>query len=368
MTDENAVRAALSRLKDPMRQTDIVSAGRVVGVTVRDGRVGFAIEAPAAEVDLFRPVRDAAEAAAQALDGVEHVTAVLTAEVTTGAPAPIAGASRPAAPRPAPSSNMFAAPGIASMITVASAKGGVGKSTIAAHLACSLARHGHRVALLDADIYGPSAPLLFGLEDSRPQKGPDGRMIPPEAHGVAVMSIGFLVDTDAPIAWRGPKVMGALGQLLQGTDWGERDILVIDQPPGTGDVQLTLAQRAPLDGAVIVSTPHELALADMRRGVELFRRTRIPILGIVENMSAHTDPNTGAVFAPFGQGGAEAAAQALEAPFLGAIPLSPELSAARALTLSPSSSAVATFDQLSRAVFQAIKCGRRAPPNIEFVP
>jgi ATP-binding protein involved in chromosome partitioning len=212
-------------------------------------------------------------------------------------------------------------PGIANVIAVASGKGGVGKSTTSANLALALAAQGARVGLLDADIYGPSQPLMMGLEGRRPTT-PDGKSIDPlVAHGVKVMSIGFLVDTDQPMVWRGPMVTQALSQLLTETRWGELDYLVVDMPPGTGDTQLTLAQRVPVSGAIIVTTPQDIALLDARKGLQMFRKVAIPVLGIVENMATHVCSNCGHEEPIFGAGGGERMAAQYGVPLLGSLPL-----------------------------------------------
>ncbi len=258
------------------------------------------------------------------------------------------------------------------MLAVASGKGGVGKSTVAANLACALAVQGRRVGLIDADIYGPSAPILMGLTDADPKAGADGKLVPPEAFGVKVMSMGFLVEADAPMIWRGPIVMSALSQLLADVAWAPLDVLVADLPPGTGDAQLTLVQRAPLSAALIVSTPQELALADVRRGAAMFARTHVPLLGVVENMSAFTDPQSGARFAPFGEGGAKDAAAALNAPFLGAIPLDPTLASLSDAGTPPAATAPEStlgraFAGLAQAVWAGLAAGpARTPPRVRF--
>ncbi|MBI1326801.1 MAG: P-loop NTPase [Alphaproteobacteria bacterium] len=210
---------------------------------------------------------------------------------------------------------------VKNIIAIASGKGGVGKSTVAAGLAVALAKQGQKVGLLDADIYGPSQPKMFGLEGQKPEFSKEKKIIPLEAHGVKVMSIGFMVDSEAPLIWRGPMVQTALTQLLRDVDWSDRDILLIDLPPGTGDAQLTLAQKAPLTGAVVVSTPQDIALIDARKGLEMFRKVNVPVLGIIENMSYHLCTNCGHRDEIFGHGGAQLEAGKLGVPFLGEVPL-----------------------------------------------
>ena len=211
--------------------------------------------------------------------------------------------------------------GIKNIVAVASGKGGVGKSTTAANLALALRADGAAVGLLDADIYGPSQPLMMGLSGQRPTSEDGKTMLPPEAHGVKVMSIGFLVDTDQPMAWRGPMVTSALDQLLRQTQWGDLDYLIVDMPPGTGDIQLTLSQRVPVSGAVIVTTPQNIALADARKGLQMFRKVSIPVLGVVENMSLHICSSCGHEEAIFGSGGGSAMSDDYEVPLLGQLPL-----------------------------------------------
>lgn len=364
------VRAALAQIRDPVTGLDVVSSGLLRGLTLREGRVGFVIEAPPARAGGLEPLRAAAEAAARAVPGVVHVTAVLTAHAEAPAPPPAPrGRARlapqlvaDAAPKARRPSEAIALPGVATVLAVASGKGGVGKSTVAANLACAFARAGKRTGLLDADVYGPSIPILMGLQGALAQARGDGSFAPPEAYGVKVMSMGFLVDPCQPMIWRGPMLSGALVQMLSKTAWAPLDMLVIDLPPGTGDTQLTLCQRAPLSGAVIVCTPQELALADARRGAEMFRRMGVGVLGFVENMSAFIDPATGVRLAPFGEGGGRRAAEALGVPFLGALPLDPALAAASDAGAPPAAAAPespmgATFAALAGALLAQLAAG-----------
>ena len=262
--------------------------------------------------------------------------------------------------------------GVRHVVAVASGKGGVGKSTIAANLAAAAAARGVRVGLLDLDIYGPSVPTLMGLEGADPALNKEGRLVPPVAHGVKAMSMGFMVPADRAMIWRGPIIMSAVQQLLRDVDWGELDILFLDLPPGTGDVQLTLVQRLAMDGAIIVSTPQKLALADVRRGVRMFRDTAVPILGVIENMSAITDPVTGQRFAPFGEGGARDAARELEAPFLGSLAMTPALAEASDLGIPVASDATSALGVWFAETVEAIMAMLQQntppqPPTIRFV-
>jgi ATP-binding protein involved in chromosome partitioning len=308
--------AALRQVQDPERGGDIVSLGMVSGIQIRDGHVGFAIEVEPERGPRLEPLRKAAEKAVGDLDGVLTASVVLTAEKRRAPPSP------QAAPRP---SHRHAAreplvPQVRSIVAVASGKGGVGKSTVAVNLALALAANGLQVGLLDADIYGPSQPRLLGLT-GRP-KTKDGKILEPmEAFGIKTMSIGFLVNEDQAMIWRGPMVMSALQQMLRDVNWGTLDVLVVDMPPGTGDAQLTMAQQVPLAGAIIVSTPQDLALLDARKGISMFRKVEVPILGIVENMSYFLCPHCGGRTEIFAHGGARSEADRLGVPFLGEVPL-----------------------------------------------
>jgi ATP-binding protein involved in chromosome partitioning len=357
-----AVRAALNAITDPAAGRGLIDAGRVTGVAAsKNGRVGFALELSGERpTDADEALRGKAEAAAQAVPGVTHVTAVLTAHDS----APPRRPAPPAAPQPASPAPTAATPKPARIVVaVASAKGGVGKSTVAVNLAVAAARRGLRVGLLDADIFGPSMPTMLGTVGLKPKVNAAKKMQPPVAHGLVSMSIGYLVDPDKAVVWRGPMVMSALLQLLSDTDWGDLDILFIDTPPGTGEVQLTLAQRLPLDGAVIVSTPQEVALADVRRGVALFEKTSVPILGLIENM-AWFEQQDGSRAYIFGQGGAERTAGEMNVPFLGALPLMPALREAGDAGSPPATGQAAqAFDLLADALLDAVVAapGKPAP-------
>jgi len=321
---EQRVREALAELRDPSSGRNIVEAGMISGLVVRDGAVGFAIEIDPAEAAQRESLRRAAEDRVRALPGVTAVTAVLTAH--RGAP-PLGAGTRPAAPQrraplppPERSADKPLVPGVKAIVAVASGKGGVGKSTTAVNLAVALARLGLAVGLLDADVYGPSLPRMLGVR-GKPKSVGDKRIAPLEAWGLKVMSIGFLVEEDTPMIWRGPMVMGALEQMLREVEWGTLDVLVVDMPPGTGDAQLTMAQRVPLAGAIIVSTPQDIALIDARKGLNMFRKVDVPVLGIVENMSMFICPHCGGRSDVFGHGGARDEAVRLGLPFLGEVPL-----------------------------------------------
>ncbi|MFC3126353.1 P-loop NTPase [Pseudoroseomonas globiformis] len=310
-----AVRTALRALRDPRTGRDVIEAGMLQGLSARDGLVQFALAVPRDAARSMEPLRAEAERVAAAVAGVISATCVLTAHREAAAPSPRPGGASPgSATRPS-----GLPPGIAAAIAVASGKGGVGKSTTAVNLAVALAQSGLRVGLLDADIYGPSLPTMLGIHEKPRAEG--GRIVPLEAWGLRVMSIGFLVDAETPMVWRGPMVMGALEQMLGQVEWGTLDLLVIDMPPGTGDAQLTISQKVPLAGAVIVSTPQDVALIDARRGIRMFEKVRVPVLGLIENMSVFCCPNCGHASHPFGHGGAKAEAERMGVPFLGALPL-----------------------------------------------
>jgi ATP-binding protein involved in chromosome partitioning len=307
----------------PLPQANVLSE-----IVATDGKVFFSISVDAAEARAWEDVRHRAEAAVKALPGVTTVMVALTAERKPGAatPRPTGGvppvsAHRPhGAPGQSPMAKQAEIPGIAAVIAVASGKGGVGKSTTALNIALGLRDQGLRVGLLDADIYGPSIPRLTGLRD-KPQLDAAKKMIPLSRFGLAIMSIGFLVEEETAMIWRGPMVMSAITQMLRDVAWGTLDVLVVDMPPGTGDAQLTLAQNVPLKGAVIVSTPQDLALIDARRGLAMFTKVNVPVLGIIENMSYFQCPECGTRSDIFGHGGARHEAERLGVPFLGEVPL-----------------------------------------------
>lgn len=308
MTTPEAVRRALEAVAAP-DGTPLPATGRLSPASIGAGRVSLAIAVTAEEAAAFEPVRRAAEAAIGALPGVAQVFVSLTAE---RAAAPPKIAAEKTGPRPVE--------GVRRVVAIASGKGGVGKSTTTCNLALSLRALGLRVGVLDADVYGPSQPRLFGLQ-GRPRVR-EGRILEPlDGYGVKVMSIGALVDDETAMVWRGPMVMAAITQMLREVAWAPLDVLLVDMPPGTGDAQLAMAQATPLAGAVIVSTPQDLALIDARRGIAMFRKVDVPILGVIENMAHYVCPTCGTEAHIFGHGGAEAEAARQGAPFLGAVPL-----------------------------------------------
>lgn len=324
----NNILEKLKGLQLPGSAKDIVTLGLVSDVFVSSGKAYFSISVPAEQARELEPLRLAAQRLATSVSGVESATVVLTADKKAGSGGAAPQAARPAQPAPpAPKPRTVgkqAVPGIGAIIAVASGKGGVGKSTTAVNLALGLQANGLRAGVLDADIYGPSLPRLLGLT-GRPEQI-DGRLIKPmENYGLKVMSMGFLVDEGTAMIWRGPMIQSALLQMLRDVAWGELDVLIIDMPPGTGDVQLTLAQQAALAGAVIVSTPQDLALIDARKAINMFDKVEVPVLGVIENMSHFICPNCGTSHDIFGHGGARAEAGKIGAPFLGEVPLDIEI-------------------------------------------
>ncbi len=359
-----AVLQALDAIKDPKTGQGLSAAGLVRGLILREGRAGFMLEVAVADTALYAPVRDSAQAALAALPGVKQAQVVLTTE-DAGPPSPSAGPTpRKAAVAPDPKGELRPTPTatrpdhVKRIIAVASAKGGVGKSTVAANLACAFARLGLNVGLMDADIYGPSMPTMMGVF-GQPRMTADKKMIPAEAHGVKVTSIGLIVEPDNAMIWRGPMASSAVVQLINEVAWASAqapmDVLVLDLPPGTGDILLTLSQKIAMDGAVIVSTPQAVALADVRRGAAMFRKVGVEVLGVIENMAYFPDPSTGAPIEIFGRGGARAMAAEIGLPFLGELPIDIALRqggdiGAPLVASHPDSSVAKAFMELARKI------------------
>ncbi|MEL6289042.1 MAG: Mrp/NBP35 family ATP-binding protein [Pseudomonadota bacterium] len=336
---------ALKRVKGPDLDGNIVELGLVSEIVIANAKVYFSITVPPERAEELEPLREAAQQVVEEIDGVEQAGVVLTAQSQTGAsapppppsapaaapkPAPAAGAAKaangggagptPGRPAQQPSPKAVGVPGVRHIVAVASGKGGVGKSTTSVNLALALQANGLKAGVLDADIYGPSMPRLLGIT-GRPQPVQGNVLNPMEGYGLKVMSMGFLVDEGTPVVWRGPMVISALSQMLREVLWGELDILIVDMPPGTGDAQLTMAQQVPMSGAVIVSTPQDLALIDARKGLNMFRQVDVPLLGIIENMSYFECPSCGTRSNIFGHGGARDEADKIGVPFLGEVPL-----------------------------------------------
>lgn len=321
---EQQILDSLKKVIDPDSGKDIVSAGMIRGLQTKDGHVAFAIEVDPDKGAGREPLRKEAEEVVHDLGGVISATVVLTADRSAQGPGqgqpspsgkpPLDHGGAPGGPTPA------LLPGVASIVAVASGKGGVGKSTTAVNLALGLAASGHKTGLLDADIYGPSMPRMMGIT-GQPSSSDGTTLDAMENYGVKVMSMGFLVEEDTPMIWRGPMVQSALEQMMRDVSWGELDIMVVDMPPGTGDIHLTLAQKVPLTGAVIISTPQDIALMDARKGLNMFRKVGVPVFGLIENMSYFTCPKCGERSEIFSHGGAKIEADRLGIDFLGEIPL-----------------------------------------------
>lgn len=326
------ITAALDAVIDPVDGQSITTKGMVQGIDIHDETVNVMIAVDPERGPALEDLRQAAEKAVASVNGVTTARVALTAERAKGAKGPSQQSApqtpprQPAQPGQRPQGagqKPLELPTVRSIVTVASGKGGVGKSTTSVNLALSLVAQGLKVGLLDADIYGPSLPRMMGLRGAKPTPSSEnqGKMIPPSAFGMRIMSIGFMVDEEQPVIWRGPMAMGALEQLLRDTDWGDIDVLVVDMPPGTGDIQLSMAQRVPVTGAVIVSTPQDIALLDAKKGLNMFRKVNVPVFGLIENMSYYKCPECGHVDHVFDHGGARKAADELGVPFLGEIPL-----------------------------------------------
>jgi len=321
---EQQILDSLKKVIDPDSGKDIVSAGMIRGLQTKDGHVAFAIEVDPDKGAGLEPLRKEAEEVVHDLGGVISATVVLTADRSAQGPGqgqpspsgkpPLDHGGAPGGPTPA------LLPGVAAIVAVASGKGGVGKSTTAVNLALGLAASGHKTGLLDADIYGPSMPRMMGIT-GQPSSSDGTTLAAMENYGIKVMSMGFLVEEDTPMIWRGPMVQSALEQMMRDVSWGELDIMVVDMPPGTGDIHLTLAQKVPLTGAVIISTPQDIALMDARKGLNMFRKVGVPVFGLIENMSYFTCPKCGERSEIFSHGGAKIEADRLGIDFLGEIPL-----------------------------------------------
>ncbi len=369
MIDENAIVASLSAVMGPDGVTPLPQSGAIGGLTQRDGKIYLSIVVDAAKAAKAEPMRQAAQDALTKVAGATAAIVTLTSERAPGAPKPPAHShAQPGAktgPRPRTPESVA---GVRHIVAVASGKGGVGKSTTAANLAIAMAQEGWRVGLLDADVFGPSAPRLFGLTEK--PKVEDQFLIPLVAYGVKVISIGLLIDEEAPVVWRGPMVMSAVTQMLREVAWGELDALIVDMPPGTGDVQLTMAQSAPLSGAIIVSTPQDLALLDARRGVAMFDKVSIPVLGIIENMSYFICPHCQGRSDIFSHGGARHEAEKRGVPFLGEVPLDIAIRetsvAGRPIVASaPDSPHAAVYRGIARATIARLDApAQRAAPKI----
>ena len=370
---KEVVLEALRRVPGPDQARDIVALGLVSDIVVSDSKVIFSINVPAERARELEPLRTAAETAVRAIPGVQHAMVALTAERRPGSAgaAPKRPPHRPETAERSGPPPKAGVPGIAAIIAVASGKGGVGKSTVAVNLALGLRALGRKVGILDADIYGPSMPRLLGLR-GRPEIVSGRTLKPLERYGLKAMSMGFLVEEETPMIWRGPMVISALTQMLREVAWGELDVLVVDMPPGTGDAQLTMAQQVPLAGAVIVSTPQDLALIDARKGLNMFRKTAVPVLGIVENMSYFLCPHCGERSDIFSHGGARREAARLGTDFLGEVPLDLAIretsDEGRPITVSqPDSPYAHTFRGIAARVWAKVSGetpARRAGPRI----
>ena len=338
LTEED-IKNALKSVKYPGYSRDIVSFGLVKGISISDGNVGVSMQLTSPSPEVAREIKTAAEEALKTVPGIGR----LQVEVRQ----PAGGQAAP----PTPFANQNHVPGVQRIVAVASGKGGVGKSTCSVNLACALQHLGARVGLLDCDIYGPSIPLMMGVHE-RPGISADERLVPPAAHGVKVMSIGLLLTDDQPVIWRGPMITKTIQQFLLAVEWGELDFLLVDLPPGTGDAQLSLCQTVPLDGGVIVTTPQEASLGVVRKGIAMFKKVNVPILGIIENMSYFTTPNGDRVEI-FGHGGGQAEAARQDVPFLGEVPIFIEIREAGdrgvpVVVAAPEHSSAKAFIQIAR--------------------
>ncbi len=364
---EVALREVLGAIIDPASGRDIVSAGLVESIQIKGGLVHVSLLTDRAHAAAMEPIRSQVETLLARQPGVKNATAVLTAHRAAAASGPAAGHGHAHGHGQHGHDRTMLLPEVRAVVAVASGKGGVGKSTAAVNLAVALAQMGLRVGLLDADIYGPSLPRLLGLSRKPEVRG--DKMLPIPAWGLSAMSIGFLVDEETPMIWRGPMVMGALEQMMGQVAWGPLDIMIVDMPPGTGDAQLTMAQRVALAGAVIVSTPQDIALLDARRGVRMFERTNVPVLGLVENMSYFCCPNCNHRAEIFGHGGARQEAARLGAEFLGEVPLLLDIRTASdagtpIVAAAPDSPAARAFSAIASRVWEKVRAPAPVGPRI----
>ena len=372
---KDEVLSALAKVRSP-NGAPLTGEKVLSDIVATDGKVFFSITVDAAAVKAWEPVRAQAEAAVRALPGVASALVALTAEKTAKGPAPSHqaqghnhGRAHSHGPAKQASGAQTGIPGVDAVIAVASGKGGVGKSTTSVNLALGLSALGLKVGLLDADIYGPSIPKLLDIKQ-KPETLGGTRLKPIEKYGLKVMSIGFLIDEETPMIWRGPMVMSAITQMLREVEWGKLDVMVVDMPPGTGDAQLTMAQQVPLKGAVIVSTPQDLALIDARRGVAMFKRVNVPVLGVVENMSYFLCPECGTRSDLFGHGGARHEAERQGVPFLGEVPLHMTIreksdAGLPVVATEPDGVHANTYRDIAAKVLQQIKGGpSRSAPKI----
>ena len=382
---KEVVLAQLKQVTGPDFEGDIVSLGLVSDIFIADNKVFFSITVPSDRAQAMEPLRQRAEKLVKDIPGVAGALVTLTAERKGGRTSDDAPQNRPKpAPQPAPQARPAAhahaapqapakpgIPGVGKIIAVASGKGGVGKSTTSVNIALGLQALGLKVGILDADVYGPSMPRLMGIS-GRPETTNGRIMKPMSNYGIKVMSMGFLVEEETPMIWRGPMVMSALTQMMREVEWGDLDVMVVDMPPGTGDTQLTMAQQVPLAGAVIVSTPQDLALIDARKGLNMFAKVNVPLLGIVENMSYFIAPDTGHRYDIFGHGGAQREAERLNVPFLGAVPLHMQIrelsDAGMPVTVKdPDSPHAQIYRDIAEKVWAQVSGGSsRAAPKIVF--
>jgi len=359
---ESTVLDALNQIKNPSGSGSVVSDGMIQGVHIDGSTVRFAINVQPGQGTGLEDLRQQCEQAVKALAGVEQVTAVLTADRPAAESAP----QEPRKPAPLKAGGIEK---VGAVVAVASGKGGVGKSTVAANLALALSRQGKSVGLLDADIHGPSVPRLLGLS-GKPDS--DGKtIIPHEKFGIKAMSMGSMVDEETAMIWRGPMVVSAIQQMIADVKWGELDILVLDLPPGTGDAQLTIGQKIPLAGSVVVSTPQDIALLDARRGIAMFEKMKVPTFGIVENMSNFVCPHCGEASEIFGHGGARETAAQLGVDCLGEVPLHLSIretsdQGTPIVVAQPDSPQAEAFLNIATAVTQKLEAGQKAAPNISF--